>query len=542
MAAGITRLLKHLVPWCLLILLADAQSLSLSRPLRPPRNFGAASMAGSPATPFSITTNTVWGGIQNQTYSFTLASSGGKPPVNWSVTSGTLPTGLTLSAGTGVLSGTPSAAGTFTFTIKASDATIGDGATVTSSKTFTVIISPSDTNYGNVGDPYATEGGGPNPSAVLLSGCQDLNGNTSYRLTQNVSAATPGTVCFNLWGTNIKFDLGGKTVTGRVNLNANANAVSIFNGNINCNWPDNGGNAGCLVIGSSNSFTAPLKLHHLTIRNSAVLSRGFHLDWPLPTPSTVPTIRLYNVDILVGSQPNVARSYAVSILATNHYAEVFNNNLTCTPGANACQGISCGNGMAECKLHHNRLDMQQRDQATAPEPGRALSFDLFTANGEGWNNLVLTNNHRAVRIRDSKNIRIHDNTFQNITGGASAVHLGDPDVGSNDLNALIDHNRFEGGSADFWMIFARGVTNTIVENNTVVCTGSCNLGIFANVRAVFNDPNAKTEILLRNNSGVTLAIAPPQITVQAGSKAMVCNTGQATGAGVIENVTCPPPE
>lgn len=50
-----------------------------------------------------------------------LSASGGKAPYIWAVQSGTLPAGITLSA-TGLLSGTPTTAGTSTFTIEVADA------------------------------------------------------------------------------------------------------------------------------------------------------------------------------------------------------------------------------------------------------------------------------------------------------------------------------------------------------------------------------------------------------------------------------------
>lgn len=62
-------------------------------------------------------------GRQYQAYSQTMSASGGNPAYTWSLESGSLPLGLTLSA-TGIISGTPTAApGSYTFRVKATDST-----------------------------------------------------------------------------------------------------------------------------------------------------------------------------------------------------------------------------------------------------------------------------------------------------------------------------------------------------------------------------------------------------------------------------------
>ncbi len=63
---------------------------------------------GAPAA-LSITTTTLPNGAEGQSYSTILAATGGVPPYRWSITSGSLPTGLSLNGSTGAISGTPSA-------------------------------------------------------------------------------------------------------------------------------------------------------------------------------------------------------------------------------------------------------------------------------------------------------------------------------------------------------------------------------------------------------------------------------------------------
>ena len=71
-------------------------------------------------TTLAITTTSLATAVENAPYSATLGASGGTPPYTWSILSGTLPSGITLSS-TGVLSGTPASLGTFDFTVQVLD-------------------------------------------------------------------------------------------------------------------------------------------------------------------------------------------------------------------------------------------------------------------------------------------------------------------------------------------------------------------------------------------------------------------------------------
>ncbi|WP_159431257.1 S-layer homology domain-containing protein [Thermophilibacter mediterraneus] len=66
----------------------------------------------------TITTESLPGGPVGTSYSQTLTATG-TTPITWSVTSGSLPAGLTLNGSTGEIAGTPTTAETSTFTVKA---------------------------------------------------------------------------------------------------------------------------------------------------------------------------------------------------------------------------------------------------------------------------------------------------------------------------------------------------------------------------------------------------------------------------------------
>ena len=73
----------------------------------------------------TITTDTLPDGKVGEAYSQTL-SADGTTPITWSVENGDWPTGLSLNKDTGEISGTPTAAGTSTFTVKATNSAGSD--------------------------------------------------------------------------------------------------------------------------------------------------------------------------------------------------------------------------------------------------------------------------------------------------------------------------------------------------------------------------------------------------------------------------------
>lgn len=70
--------------------------------------------------PFDVSTRSLPAGTVGTAYSKKLTTGGGTTPITWTLTAGKLPPGLKLGKG-GLISGTPTATGTSTFTVKATD-------------------------------------------------------------------------------------------------------------------------------------------------------------------------------------------------------------------------------------------------------------------------------------------------------------------------------------------------------------------------------------------------------------------------------------
>ena len=82
--------------------------------------FALLSIAATAQGPLRITTRSFPDGTVGVPYAATVGANGGSAPYMWSIPAGTLPPGLTI--GGGLISGTPTAAGSFPFTVQVTDA------------------------------------------------------------------------------------------------------------------------------------------------------------------------------------------------------------------------------------------------------------------------------------------------------------------------------------------------------------------------------------------------------------------------------------
>lgn len=135
----------------------------------------------APAQAPSITTTSLSGGKVGEAYSQTLAATG-TAPITWSIDSGSLPAGLTLSGNT--ISGTPATAGTFTFTVKATNSAGSD------TQELSIVIQAA--SVGPNPDPNPNPNPNPNynqrPVIIIPTTDQNVSASVGNTVTMRITA------------------------------------------------------------------------------------------------------------------------------------------------------------------------------------------------------------------------------------------------------------------------------------------------------------------------------------------------------------------
>jgi hypothetical protein len=110
-------------------------------------------------TPLTVVTTSLAQGTQNTIYSAMLAATGGITPYTWSISTGSLPNGLSLNSGTGAITGTPIGVGTSNFTVQVADsqsppATATGQLSITIAPAVPLSITTTSLPSGTAGSPY----------------------------------------------------------------------------------------------------------------------------------------------------------------------------------------------------------------------------------------------------------------------------------------------------------------------------------------------------------------------------------------------------
>jgi Domain of unknown function (DUF4082)/Bacterial Ig-like domain (group 2)/Putative Ig domain/Bacterial Ig domain len=144
-------------------------------------------------TPLTILTTSLPDGYLNVASTTMMKASGGATPYTWSIASGAMPTGLSLTSNTGVISGTPNATGTFSFTVRVTGA---NGQSVT--KPFSIIVTTLVTLWPSTAIPAVVDPGADSPVQLGMKFRSDLNGKITGIRFYKASTNT-GTHVANLW-------------------------------------------------------------------------------------------------------------------------------------------------------------------------------------------------------------------------------------------------------------------------------------------------------------------------------------------------------
>lgn len=259
---------------------------------------------------------TVPNAIVGVSYSQSFTASQGSTPYTFSVTEGTLPTGLTLNSNSGLLNGTPTTPGSFTFTL-----TVTDGVDLTDSRSITIAVvaeAPSITTAPTLPTATHTELYGVN--------LQGTGGLSSYTWTVTSGTLPPGLLLATnglLSGTPTA--LGTSTFTVRLTDSSGFTDTETFT--LNVIPPP-------LVIATA--ATLPYGVVKEPLKVVLAATGGIKpYTWALAAGSVLPKGVTLNVKTgAFGGAPTIAGDYTFSVQVTDSASVVQTKELTFNVEAN----------------------------------------------------------------------------------------------------------------------------------------------------------------------------------------------------------------
>src|SRR5438876_494594 len=357
--------------------------------------FSASTSGGGGGTALKVGTASLPNASQSVAYSQALTASGGTSPYSWSVSSGTLPTGLSLSS-SGTLSGTPTVAGAFPFTVAVKDAA---SASASASLSINVVTAAPPTVSISSPANGATVSGTTTVSGVASDGLPI----TSVQLSVDGGAFSnaSGTINWSFSLNTNSLSNGPHTLSAKVNDSAGKSATSSL---VNFSVNNSSTASDCTLFASpsgssSNSGTSPSSPKSFS---SAAAASG---------PGSVVCLLGGTYTLSSSFSPPTSASPSSWITYTNYDSTPV--NFVWSGGSNASAMFYIGGG-------------------SFPSGPAYLEFRGLNLNGN-------TNAADGFFCRGSHHLRFISNSISN-TGGSGIASI-DCDYLTSDPN-LINHNGY----------------------------------------------------------------------------------------------------
>lgn len=300
----------------------------------------------------TVTTTALTAATVGTAFTQTIAATG-TAPITWAVQAGTLPAGLSLDAATGVVSGTPTTAGAYSFTLRASNGAGNDDQAFTGSVNAPAPTAPTEPTGSapakvDIVDPAKGVNTVVVPAGQSRAGqtlqawawseptnlgqfVADSSGNVTVNIqslpagTHTIALTQPNDATFTVlaWDSIVKQSAAGDTLTDAVDLEATVTASDLWSLNAEQTAVDFGN------VARNESKTAALG--KVTVVDDRADLKGWNLNasWSAFSngADTIPTSALtlapkaftgYTpIDgVTVGTGAQIATSTAVSTLAT----------------------------------------------------------------------------------------------------------------------------------------------------------------------------------------------------------------------------------